>query len=99
MYLVEPDYYSIDYKKILLEYAKDPKLVKQYEKKCFPMICDIDTFLAILNRDSRYDYICSFRVLHFFSEKKFEKLLKQISKLLNNGGYFFSPAYPLMKMA
>lgn len=89
IFIVDPDYYSLDYEKIFSMAELDSKHYKLFEKKCLLFKCDISTFLNILSSKIKFNYISCFRVFHFVSLATFEKSAKEISRLLELDGRLF----------
>jgi len=89
IYIVEPDYYALDYKKIFDIAKMNTREFRLFEKKCVLMVCDINDFLQSIDKNIVFDYICAFRVFHFFSAAQFNKIIRRLVPALKVNGKFF----------
>jgi hypothetical protein len=89
IYIVEPDYFALDYKKIFEMTKLDSDCFKLFKRKCTSFICEFDEFVEFISNKIKFDYIVSLRVFHFFSLKNFVSISKKTSELLQNNGELF----------
>lgn len=89
IYIVDPDYYALDHRKIFDLAKLDSNYSRLFKRKCSLFICNITEFLQLISTRMRFDYIISFRVFHFFSLRNFESIATKISNLLRNDGELF----------
>jgi hypothetical protein len=80
--IVEPDYYSLDYRKIIKLTDLPEHRSGKSESKCTFFIGTVQSFLSSMKPRINYDVIASFRMFHFFDPGSLDNIMLKLRDIL-----------------
>ncbi|WP_345993669.1 hypothetical protein [Sulfurimonas sp. HSL-1716] len=86
--IIEPDYYALDYKKILTK-IDQLELIDLMEKKVNFFIGTDEKYFEINNIKMQFDCIAAFRVYHFSTPEKFQNIIQKFSEIMSENALLF----------